>query len=212
MRGGSWNNNQDNARSANRNRNNPNNRNDNIGFRVLCSSHIFLVPPGHGVCGRRAGGSGPVRTGAASGVVRRPRFAGRGEEGKMARVGPVRTARVAGPSGTYQTGAPAGLAPPAPCPSPGGSAVRTDPLSGTKRSRWSRERTYVRYADRSLSGTKRSLWSDSGPYLAGTNEGVGSAMRTDTIRGYSPTESARSSKSIGAHPQSAEYLPSRTKR
>jgi hypothetical protein len=34
MRGGSWNNNQDNARCANRNRNHPHNRNNNIGFRV----------------------------------------------------------------------------------------------------------------------------------------------------------------------------------
>jgi hypothetical protein len=35
LRGGSWNNNQDNARSAIRNRNNPNNRNNNNGFRVV---------------------------------------------------------------------------------------------------------------------------------------------------------------------------------
>jgi len=59
LRGGSWNNNQDNARSADRNRNNPNNRNNNIGFRVLCASHIFPVPPGRGAFGCRAGGSGP---------------------------------------------------------------------------------------------------------------------------------------------------------
>jgi hypothetical protein len=45
LRGGSWNNNQDNARSANRNRNNPNNRNNNIGFRVVCVSHVFLFLP-----------------------------------------------------------------------------------------------------------------------------------------------------------------------
>ncbi|MDZ4768730.1 MAG: SUMF1/EgtB/PvdO family nonheme iron enzyme [Chloroflexota bacterium] len=35
LRGGSWNNNQDNARASFRNRNNPNNRNNNIGFRVV---------------------------------------------------------------------------------------------------------------------------------------------------------------------------------
>jgi hypothetical protein len=35
LRGGSWNNNQNNARVADRNRNNPNNRNNNIGFRVV---------------------------------------------------------------------------------------------------------------------------------------------------------------------------------
>lgn len=34
LRGGSWNNNGRNARSANRNRNEPDNRNDNIGFRL----------------------------------------------------------------------------------------------------------------------------------------------------------------------------------
>ena len=50
MRGGSWNNHHDNARCAYRNRNNPDNRNNNIGFRVvLRSSHVLppllLVPP-----------------------------------------------------------------------------------------------------------------------------------------------------------------------
>ncbi|MEW6030846.1 MAG: SUMF1/EgtB/PvdO family nonheme iron enzyme [Chloroflexota bacterium] len=35
MRGGSWNNNEDNARVAIRNNNHPNNRNNNIGFRVV---------------------------------------------------------------------------------------------------------------------------------------------------------------------------------
>jgi formylglycine-generating enzyme required for sulfatase activity len=34
MRGGSWNNNGRNVRSANRNRNEPGNRNNNIGFRL----------------------------------------------------------------------------------------------------------------------------------------------------------------------------------
>lgn len=41
VRGGSFNNNQDNARCAYRNRNNPNNRNRNNGFRVVVA-HIFL--------------------------------------------------------------------------------------------------------------------------------------------------------------------------
>ncbi len=40
LRGGSWNNNQDNARCDSRNDNNPNNSNNNNGFRVV--SHIFL--------------------------------------------------------------------------------------------------------------------------------------------------------------------------
>ena len=38
LRGGSFNNNANNARCANRNRNNPNNRNNNIGFRVVAST------------------------------------------------------------------------------------------------------------------------------------------------------------------------------
>jgi len=42
LRGGSWNNNQDNARAAYRNNNHPDNRNNNIGFRLCCSSHIFI--------------------------------------------------------------------------------------------------------------------------------------------------------------------------
>jgi len=43
VRGGSWNNNQNNARCAARNRNNPNNSNNNIGFRLV--SHDPHVPP-----------------------------------------------------------------------------------------------------------------------------------------------------------------------
>jgi hypothetical protein len=35
VRGGSWNNNRNNVRCANRNRNIPNNFNDNVGFRVF---------------------------------------------------------------------------------------------------------------------------------------------------------------------------------
>ncbi len=35
VRGGSWNNNPENCRVANRNRNNPDNRNNNIGFRLV---------------------------------------------------------------------------------------------------------------------------------------------------------------------------------
>jgi len=34
LRGGSWNNNENNLRSSNRNNNNPDNENNNIGFRV----------------------------------------------------------------------------------------------------------------------------------------------------------------------------------
>ena len=57
MRGGSWNNHRDNARCGIRNRNHPDNRNDNIGFRVvLRSSHVLppllLVPPPGGTVRR----------------------------------------------------------------------------------------------------------------------------------------------------------------
>ena len=41
LRGGSWNNNGRNVRSANRNRNQPDKRNHNIGFR-LALAHIFV--------------------------------------------------------------------------------------------------------------------------------------------------------------------------
>ena len=44
LRGGSWINNQDNARAGNRNHNHPDNRNNNIGFRVVVCSHIRLQP------------------------------------------------------------------------------------------------------------------------------------------------------------------------
>ena len=42
-RGGSWNNNARNLRSANRNRNTPGNRNDNLGFRPASSSPRPIV-------------------------------------------------------------------------------------------------------------------------------------------------------------------------
>ena len=44
LRGGAWNNNSDNARAGYRNNNNPDNRNNHIGFRVVCSSHIRFRP------------------------------------------------------------------------------------------------------------------------------------------------------------------------
>jgi len=42
LRGGSWNNNPQNCRSANRNRNTPDNRNNNNGFRVAVSAGVHL--------------------------------------------------------------------------------------------------------------------------------------------------------------------------
>ncbi|MEM9567873.1 MAG: SUMF1/EgtB/PvdO family nonheme iron enzyme [Cyanobacteria bacterium P01_E01_bin.34] len=43
MRGGSWNNNPENCRSASRNNNNRDNRNNTIGFRVVCESPSTLL-------------------------------------------------------------------------------------------------------------------------------------------------------------------------
>jgi len=40
LRGGAFHNNERNTRCANRNRNNPHNRNNNIGFRVLVAAHF----------------------------------------------------------------------------------------------------------------------------------------------------------------------------
>jgi hypothetical protein len=53
VRGGSWINNQDNARASYRNNNTPDNRNNNIGFRVCCVSHIdplFFIGAGIFFC------------------------------------------------------------------------------------------------------------------------------------------------------------------
>ncbi|MBN8515425.1 MAG: SUMF1/EgtB/PvdO family nonheme iron enzyme [Candidatus Accumulibacter sp.] len=44
LRGGSWNNNPRNCRAANRNNNTPDNRNNNIGFRVCRGAHIVIIP------------------------------------------------------------------------------------------------------------------------------------------------------------------------
>ncbi|MBC8524540.1 MAG: hypothetical protein H8D27_04145 [Chlorobium phaeobacteroides] len=68
MRGGSWNNNDNNCRVANRNRNNPDNRNNNNGFRCLQyfqKCHIVSLPEmlysrvWH-VCGRESPEQGPA--------------------------------------------------------------------------------------------------------------------------------------------------------
>ncbi|QQS45408.1 MAG: hypothetical protein IPM66_15870 [Acidobacteriota bacterium] len=90
LRGGSWNNNQDNARAVYRNNNNPNIRNNNIGFRVVVRPTPLSLFNGHqpwGGC-RVA----PFYQGqAASGIAGRVRFAGRGGDIKKARMDPVRT-------------------------------------------------------------------------------------------------------------------------
>jgi len=54
LRGGGWNNNQNNIRSANRNNNTPDNRNDNIGFRCVGAPGAFLKGQVRRVYGRGA--------------------------------------------------------------------------------------------------------------------------------------------------------------
>lgn len=91
VRGGSWNNNQTNARAAYRNFNAPDNRNNNIGFRLACPSHTLVPLQRRGVTPVASAPTGTAGAGGASGIGRRLRFAARGEGSKMARVSPVRT-------------------------------------------------------------------------------------------------------------------------
>lgn len=80
VRGGSWNDNQANARAANRNHNVPGNRNDNLGLRVARSSHIIVPLLWHRRASPVSSGSaglpiGLADTGSASESGRRLRFA-----------------------------------------------------------------------------------------------------------------------------------------
>ena len=59
LRGGSWNNNPDNCRAANRNRNTPDNRNNNNGFRVVVVSGVGVHLQG---CHRRGIGPESMRS------------------------------------------------------------------------------------------------------------------------------------------------------
>jgi hypothetical protein len=67
LRGGSWNNNARNLRAAQRNHNPPDNRNNNIGFRLCCVSHIGALPQAGYLGGARL-----AQQGAARGRWRRP--------------------------------------------------------------------------------------------------------------------------------------------
>ncbi|MCB1909751.1 MAG: SUMF1/EgtB/PvdO family nonheme iron enzyme [Rhodocyclaceae bacterium] len=80
LRGGSWNNHPQNCRAANRNNNSPDNRNNNIGFRVCRGSHIVSTP-----------GPAPARAvrNCRPTTVCRPRPGGK----TMAQARPVRTRR-----------------------------------------------------------------------------------------------------------------------
>ena len=76
VRGGSWNNDQVNARASYRNDNAPDNRNNNLGLRVVRSSHILI--PLHGTAERKVTYpaavasllTGMAGTGSASGIGR----------------------------------------------------------------------------------------------------------------------------------------------
>jgi hypothetical protein len=57
LRGGSWNNNRNNARCAYRNRNEPDNWNNNIGFRVV-AAHGLLSPAGNAAQQTKLGSRG----------------------------------------------------------------------------------------------------------------------------------------------------------
>ena len=68
LRGGSWNNNPRNCRSAYRNHNKPDNVNDNIGFRVVClPQHPSASEPLEGIPAGAQEGSRPAP------VIARPR-------------------------------------------------------------------------------------------------------------------------------------------
>ncbi|MEC4815116.1 MAG: hypothetical protein SAK29_17845 [Scytonema sp. PMC 1069.18] len=54
LRGGSWNNNPENCRSAYRNDNDADNRNNNIGFRVACAAACALLYQNWRILIRRA--------------------------------------------------------------------------------------------------------------------------------------------------------------
>ncbi|PWB73131.1 MAG: hypothetical protein C3F07_10405 [Anaerolineales bacterium] len=100
LRGGSWNNNQDNARASNRNNNNPNNRNNNNGFRLVVRPTSKLNFQKAAVDSLPAGRAGFI-TG-----MRLPELTGvhgsrsEAEDTEKARAGPVRTCRST--SGTYR--------------------------------------------------------------------------------------------------------------
>jgi hypothetical protein len=78
LRGGSWNNNHDNARATYRNHNDPGNRNNNIGVRLVRLSHIFGSPSEGAASAAAAGPAGVSGKGFGSSTGRRLRFAAQG--------------------------------------------------------------------------------------------------------------------------------------
>jgi retron-type reverse transcriptase len=91
LRGGAFNNNQRNVRCAYRNRNNPNNRNDNIGFRVVVA-HDFLPA---GTARRRVAARGDRASGPRPEKRRGPSLAEAGAYWR--RIGRIATAPPPGP-------------------------------------------------------------------------------------------------------------------
>jgi len=75
LRGGSWNNNPRNCRSAYRNHNEPDNANNNIGFRVVClPQHPSPSEPLEGIPAGAPEGCAPVVHGLAIDVGSAPFF------------------------------------------------------------------------------------------------------------------------------------------
>ncbi|NWG76729.1 MAG: SUMF1/EgtB/PvdO family nonheme iron enzyme [Rubrivivax sp.] len=69
LRGGSWNNTADNARSAYRNDNTPDNWNDNIGFRCVVAPHSISRPECRAFTGDRRAPKGRARGLFLAGVI-----------------------------------------------------------------------------------------------------------------------------------------------
>ena len=65
LRGGSWNNNPQNLRAANRNRNTPTNRNNNVGFRLASTLHPARARAGSALCAAGRGVPGSIHAGQA---------------------------------------------------------------------------------------------------------------------------------------------------
>jgi hypothetical protein len=96
VRGGSWNNDQVNARASYRNDNAPDNRNNNLGLRVVRSSHILIplmAQPGGCLCARLLRVCPPASLARAELPVLAVDYDWRPEAKviKMAQVSPVRT-------------------------------------------------------------------------------------------------------------------------
>ena len=91
IRGGSWNNNPQNLRSANRNNNTPDNSNDNIGFRLV-STKVCQLSAVHGLHFRASGFVQAITQ------CQRPQGAGRIKKGPQRPVAEKSVERRCGPN------------------------------------------------------------------------------------------------------------------